>query len=372
MHRFSDFRVADVPLACWLAAGTLALASMPAHAVFTVIEDDLLPEAMIAARNAPSVPVGPDRFAVAFPKFQTALGPLGMATLDMLLPNMKGGTIRVVGRPDALPYTGNEKQAFLARYRAVNIRNYLVRKGIPESAITVEVDNSPNPQPTGSNYPCDIYVTRAEVQSPAPSNAVYTESRYTPEPTPARQAAPVYTTSRPGMPLPAALTPQPAMVQQVYQAPANSDSDQVIAYINQAVQSGKMHPTVALSLIRTLMSTESGRASPMQVAAPIAAAPQYITQPAPIPVAPAQVWMLNKDVGVRENIDAWSRTAGWKPSEWMATNNYRIGRASPDSVEGAFPEVLRMLATGSGLNICANKPRKTVRVTDANVDCEKN
>lgn len=371
MHCFTPYRVSKITVACWLAAGALALVASSAHATYTVIEDDLLPDPAIAARNAPA-PTQPDRFSIGFPKLQTNLGPLGMAALDTLVPNMRGASIRIVGRPDAMPYVGNEKQAFLARYRAINIKNYLVKKGVPEGSITLEVDNSPNPQPNGSTYPSDIYLTKGEARPVSGAAAVYTESRYPVEAQQGRASAPVYTSNRPGASLPPALAPQAAYVQPAYQAPAAvaSESDQVIQYINQAVQSGKMHPTVALQLIRQLMANDGGRATPMQATAPIAAMPQYAPQPAPVQVAPKPVWSLNKNVGVRENIDAWSRIAGWNPSDWRATNNYRISRDSPDTVQGEFPEVLRMFGENSGLNVCPRMRGRYVQVTDANVPCK--
>jgi len=80
-------------------------------------------------------------------------------------------------------------------------------------------------------------------------------------------------------------------------------------------------------------------------------------------------WVLDKNLTLRGNVDTWSKQAGWNPSVWDASNYYQITVTS--TIEGDFPDILRQIADSTGLNICARKRERYVRVTDPKVPCDK-
>lgn len=355
-----------------IAAGLLAFPGIAAHASYTVIDDDLYPASVIEARSAPAVP---DHFDISFPRYQSTLGPSSSAALNTLLSHMQNASIHIVGRPDATLYPGTGKLATIARSRAINIRDYLVRRGIPAGSITVETDNSPNPQLNGNSYPSDIYITNTNSRASAPfpvnplSNYapadIYQSKRYAAARAYASSEQPAYSAPAPVVAVPASPAPQ-------------ARDEQLIQFINQAVESGKMNPTVALKLLRSLMESESNNApqQPQQQTVAQSTTPQLrAPAPAPVPLfvaTPALIrndhWVLDKNLTLRGNLDAWSKTAGWNPSIWQASNYYEVTATS--TIEGGFPDVLRKIADSTGLNICAKTREKIVRVTDATTSCK--
>lgn len=337
-----------------LVAGLLILASATANASYTVIDDDLLPTSALESRSTQKAHA-PEHFAVPFPREATLVGVSTRAVLDALLPQMRNATVRIVGRPDAQGYS-NGKLSVIARNRAINMRDYLTRQGIPANNILIESDNSPNPQPNGSSYPSDIYITRADGRGSSSRLASYATSAVPPEPAlvqPARYAA--------------------SQSQNVAPAPsaANPARDQLIQFINQAVESGQMLPSVALKLLQTLMEANSNNG--LQQVSRQPAIQSTRAPPAPqIVAAPAlprnERWVLDNKLTLKDNIDAWSKTAGWNPVTWEASNYYQVTTTS--TIEGGFPDVLRKIADSTGLNICAKTRERYVRVTDANVSCK--
>ncbi|MEM8519080.1 TcpQ domain-containing protein [Janthinobacterium sp. CAN_S7] len=401
---------------CLLAIGLFAI-SNSVRADYTVIPDDLLPTAVIDARYAQPT----QRFAVQFTKGRSALTEIGRNTLSTLMPIMNGSAIKIVGRPDANPAAKGSAIAIPGN-RARNIRDYLTRQGIPLNSITIEIDNSPNPQQNGSSYPCDVYVTRIDRSSQSPigfsasvianvpqqqpfaTTQTYVPSaqqQHAPAPTPmpmpmqaysAPQQAPQQAASaQPYMPpqqqyapmqaySPQQQQPQLQKISATYPAAVTIDAnqDQLIQYINAAVQSGRMTPTVAIKMIRAAMlendkpvSQQPARApTPAPIAQPIAP----IEPPALFVASPAlarkKTWTLDKKLTLRENFDAWSKLAGWNPTVWEAANYFEVPATSV--LEGEFPEILRQLAGSTRLiNVCAKMHEKYIRVTEPNVRCDQ-
>lgn len=335
-----------------------------AYAGYTVIDDDLFPTSTIApvrveqrrvevARVEPSSISsrvgGEQHYAVPFSKYQNQLTPAGRAKLDKLLPEMEGARIRIVGRADASTPTGSKTES-LPYSRANMIRTYLMRKGISAADITLQIDESPNPQPNGTIYPSDIYISRAD-RSPAPiieTIAYPSQPKYQPM---AAQQIPATSNSA---------------------TPSNNDA-RTIQYINQAVQDGQMSAAVAVKLIQFLVESKSSTAAPIRAAAiqPVAIIQPVTAVLPPVqiqPQAPTPTWTLDQKLTLRENIDAWSKIAGWNPGQWEASNFFQVTATS--TVEGNFPDVLRQIADSTGLNICAKSREKVVRVTDASVSCK--
>lgn len=364
---------------CRVVGVLFAVTASQAHAAYTVIDDDLLPTSMQAEAQTQA----PGHYSIPFTKERSPLTAAGRALLDALLPQINGALVRIVGRPDA---GTRGKVELLASNRANNIRDYLTRKGVPLSSITVEVDPSPNPQPNGSIYPSDIYLNRTDSIAPQPPRTWIAQEQ---QPSP-----PVQTVRAPSQPRTASyipgtpsarIPPAPARAVPEQTAPKNTKSsdDALINYINKSVLSGQMDAAVALQLIRTLMEGESGAnpmpASAIKAAKPapqIAMAAPQTAQPEKQPLfvatpslARKETWVLDKNLTLRDNLDVWSKKSGWNPTVWDASNFYQVTATS--TLEGGFPDVLRQIADSTGLNICAAKKEKYVRVTDPNVACDK-
>lgn len=359
-------------------AGVLALITN-AHATYTVIDDDLYPTAAIEARDnryyASSENLPSDKFKVGFIKGSSTVGPLARSFVDGLLPRMQSAArIRIVARTDSVAPTDSAKQESLAMARAIALRSYIARAGIPSSIVQIEVDTTGTPQAATGISPADIFISSGVAAAPRPQvrfshepPAIAHAYRYLHEGSePARPAMVTLTTVAPRQVQvnASAATPMSAPSN----SPANSD-ERLIAYINQAVQSGQMQPSVALQLLRS-MADAAPRTATAQA---VSTAPQTIAAPASapaLPVAPAPMrWDLDPRLTLRGNVDAWSKAAGWRPTIWEAANFYQVTSAA--TLEGLFPEVLRRVADSTGLNICAIPREKAVRVTDANTPCKK-
>lgn len=355
-----------------------------AQASYTVIDDDLLPTAIVDARHVSSKL---EQYDIPFAKNSYTLGTRGRRVADQLITSLQGASIKIIGRPDAQPGAkvldaDNTTPVSLASARTNSLRQYLLRQGIPASSITTTADDSPNPQANGSIYPSQITVSRP------PS---YDRTQLQPQP-----AQPAVVANSPAL-----ISPAPVVNKLV-----TPDRDQLIQFINQSVRSGAMEASVALTLMAHLLneSPANNKAlppvptppsiapqtavqpkAPAPLPAPPSVAPQIAVQPkAPAP-APAPVmasilvatptlarkpaWVLSKTMTLRDNVNAWSKLAGWNPVRWAASNFFEVTETLP--VEGDFPDVLRQVADASGLNICAHKTTRTIKVTDAGVDCRE-
>lgn len=143
-----------------------------------------------------------------------------------------------------------------------------------------------------------------------------------------------------------------------------------------------MAPSVALQLMRALLAEANKELQQINAGGQTLPTPPPPFLPTPPPPAPApnpvqaqlpmiiqkQEWILNKSMTLRDNIDAWLKIADWNPSLWEAANFYEITTTS--TVNGGFPDVLRQIADSTGLNICVNNGKKTVRVTDSTASCK--
>lgn len=159
-------------------AFSILFAALPAHAAYTIIDDDLMPTAAVEQ------PLPIIHNTIEFTKNSVVLTSAGRNTLDSLIPQMGGAAIRIIGRPDAMART-NGATAQLSRNRANSIRDYLTRHGISANNMITEVDNSPNPQANGSFYPSDLYITSVDNRLPI-ANSTPRAQPQTPSTNPSR------------------------------------------------------------------------------------------------------------------------------------------------------------------------------------------
>lgn len=330
---------------------TLALMTSAVNAYYTVIEEEAAPTRPSIVTRPPLAKPTIDQYAIPFFKGTTPVNSNNRGVLDAIFPKIKDGEqIKIVGRGDAM-YSMNADATMLARKRAINIRDYLTRKGIPLNSIVIETDNTPNPQIDGSTYPSYIYITRFGKQDDPLAEASPQESV-----TPVRHQL-IEMNSR------VAISTND-QIPSIQSGRPNNGRDKLMAYINAGVQSGIMSSAVALQLLQALMESEAGESVTMAVK-PIKrnATNTEIIEPQ----FTKQVWVLEKAMTLRENMDAWSKSAGWNPITWDASNYYQITATS--IVKGDYPEVLRKIAESTNLNICVKTRERTIRVTDQAVSC---
>lgn len=257
----------------------------PAEAAYTVlVDDDLLP-----TKATESQPVD-THYQIPFNKNRSPLTILGRGALDVLIPEMRATNIHIIGRPDAHVYSRG-KMANLATNRANNIRTYLVQHGVPYGNITIQIDNSPNQQENGNLFLSDLVLTNNNNQQ----TQIQTQpATYPPAPLPINTATDVSKQN-------------------------TSSSDQVIRFINHAVESGQMASDVALKLIRQLIDSET-RLPTVEPHTQQQAA-QYIA-----PIRATQ-WTLTPDKNLKDNLASWAATENYT-IEWNAANFYQLNETS--------------------------------------------
>ena len=250
MHMY--YRVKAQSLPCLLVTGMLVLGGTSANATYSVIDDDLYPTSVIEARikkSAEPFPSVREHYIVPFAKEYSPIDAGSRAALDAMIPKMMGNeSIQIIGRPDAIVFSTG-KLSSLARNRAVNIRDYLTRKGVSASRITIDTDREPNPQLNGSSYPCDVYITNTDSRVSSTSvvssitndskQDIYQSERYATARNYVASVLPVSSTSV-NTPV---ISP---LISQARDTP-------LIQFISKSVKSGNIDVAVALLLLRGLI-----------------------------------------------------------------------------------------------------------------------
>jgi hypothetical protein len=400
-----------------------------AYAAFTIIDDDLLPTAVADARQQALMRQSPamqqsasdsQQHEIPFFKGSGQLGPLGRQTIDKLLPVLKTAErITIVGRTDAIPVyiqskaEAEDKTIPLAAVRAEAIRQYLVRQGISAALIVKAPDNTtPNPQANGSIYPSYLTVDKSvsaingsgnyvSTLTPALSVVNVPYSVYTPNQSATQNYAPATS------PLPTTTSALAKVCSELQPAPqtealaietirkvmdlaiaGNYDPQSVKVLLENAyAASRKAAPQANLSItpqtptspfpIRNAVPANNNTAiAGIQPIQPMSA---NVTATTPIPGVPLFVaasatvakptWKLEPGKTLRDNLDTWSKTAGWNPSLWQASNYFQVTHDT--TLEGDYLDVIRQLAESTQLNMCARRHERYVRVTDASIPCDK-
>lgn len=333
---------------CGSVAALLAM-SGHAQAAYTVISDDLYPSALQAAEA--SLPA--EHFKIDFARGAAQLGPKGRASVDALLPKIRGAThVRIVGGTD---FGTSAAQLTLALNRAAAIRSYLERLGVSIENVVVDGDNSPPPMSAEIFVGSRPNARQSAVAALQGLGQVDNGPSIPHMPPPRAPRTPAQHTEflRSG--------PIDSMQSRVDQSSAPSarsaEDERLLRYISDAVTSGLMLPSVAAQILRTL----SAASHPAQAAE--AQVPRQAT-------AALERWVLDARLNLKQNLDSWAQAAGWNPTIWEASNYYQV--TATTTVEGAFPEVLRRIADSTGLNICALLTKRVVRVTDAGRACAPN
>ncbi|MCX8519176.1 MAG: TcpQ domain-containing protein [Methylophilaceae bacterium] len=81
-----------------------------------------------------------------------------------------------------------------------------------------------------------------------------------------------------------------------------------------------------------------------------------------------KTWRLDEKRTLRENIQDWATTAGWKDTlEWKATE-YSVGTTT--FLDGKFPDILKQISDSADLNVCVTNAPRRIRITNQGIDCK--
>lgn len=309
-HRFRP----NVGTTLLLAAG-LALPSA-SWASYTVL-DDVGPfvTPILAAADAPSTGSQAAETAYPVPFFQarTRLGPRGRRALEALVKSApKGASFVVVGRADA----GYDEA--LANARAKTLRTWLVRAGVNDASITVEIVEESVPNALPKVFDCEVRVTPAHGSAPASKSE--------------------------------------------YQLPKPSDSStQTIGKILTLYKKAELNERDTILLLHGLDTQTTKTALP---AVSKDRPTTVMTTPTVIPVASAaHTWHFGKNRTVRETVEAWAAEAGWRPPDWRPSDPYRFD--SDGVIQGSFIDAINSLSDAvPALDFDLSLKKRTIVITE--------
>lgn len=296
-----------------------------------------------------------EHFAVPFAKSRSPLTSLGQRALDRAIKIVGEGEIQVIGRPDEQNYDQGIL-AGLPQNRANIMRNYLLSHGVSAKVISVRVDASANP-PVDSIYMSNVVVTHKQP---------IVEKRIE---IPAVQHAPIIVQTEELQPV----SNEPKI------AFENKAKVSLIKWVLRLVQTKQLSDAAAARIIRDLTGETVAEIPELQenkVEAAIASekpeekhsevTPTLFV--AAISTIRKPLWVLDTSMTLKENLDVWSKQAGWAAPEWLASNFFQVTSAA--TLEGEFIDVLGQIAEGTRLNFCVTQREKRFKVIDSNISCK--
>lgn len=346
----------------------IAIATTPALAGFTVMDDDLFPTqaipASVAAAQAraaqlayaPRPAAAPipqqanEAYPILFRKNIWGLDENGNNTLYELLPLMQDRKITITGRSDGVP------NSYLATKRSENIRQWLIRNGIPATQIDIRTDTKPNTA-IDNQYPAEI-----TIQSPTQQYAsVATQPQHPVDIRPGVTSTGIRTTISP-MPGTQAAVPTVAIV-----ATASADPRlDLVRRLVIAAQAGRLDPKAALASIGELLAANPAtvaaalNTAPTQPAIALNPAPDFGLIAAPETARPKE-WHLSSDRTLKDNAVEWAKKEGYEV-DWKASNYFRVGRTQ--TLTGDLLETIDKASTAAGLKMEVWKKDKLIRISD--------
>lgn len=328
-------------------------------------------QAQVASHNAPAKEESPsahpepqfkevvEHFAVPFAKSRSPLTSLGQRALDRAIKLVGDGEIRVIGRPDEQSYD-HGILAGLPQNRANIMRNYLLSRGVSSKVISVRVDTSPNP-PVDNVYVSNVVVTHKQLIA---------EKRIE---IPTVQDEPIVVQTE-------ALQPESNEPKTAFE---NKAKVLLIKWVLRLVQTKQLSDAAGARIIRDLTGETTAEIQEPQenkvVAAIAAEQPEEQPEEKHSEVTPTlfvaaistirkPLWVLDTGITLKENLDVWSKQAGWAAPEWLASNFFQVTSAA--TLEGEFIDVLGQIAEGTRLNFCVTQRQKRFKVMDSNISCK--
>lgn len=239
-------------LARMAMGATLVIGASAARAEYVVINEDLLPTAVVEARRAQHAAPAAEKHSVLFQRGRSPLIPAGRQALALLIPQIGDGVVRIVGRTD------NRRYATIPRKRANNMRDYLIRHGVSVSKIIVEVDNTPNLQSDGDFFASEIHIVRRA--APATAYAAGSGFAHTPTVAPNATALPASYVARHESNADFVMLQDFRPQQQSAPETAPSTRDEkLLIYIAESVKSGKLDASVAVRMLEHLAGAQANK-----------------------------------------------------------------------------------------------------------------
>ncbi|MGY8527616.1 hypothetical protein [Paracidovorax citrulli] len=309
------------------AATILAFAAATAHGAFYVNEDapnGVSPAAAAAALLAPAA-----RESTLYVSFAgTWLSKAGKSTLQQSESKMHAADSIAI---NAFARTRGRLAA--ANKRAIAVKAWLVKQGIPEGKVTAytELDPEADPQDT-------------DVQVVARSRSLSAQLSHTANLAPAQPA-----------PTPVA---EPRLSGDT-QATADDNRLLFTKRIIAMAQKKVISSDDAITLLNEFLKTPDAATAVLDTNAPNAPLVVHTTPP----VDEAKVWLLKGKTTLRENMKEWATLAGYSAPEWSAAGTYDVQYDKPFT--GTYLEVLAEVAKiVPTLDFRVSKNRRTVQIAD--------
>lgn len=313
--------------------------AISAHASYTVMDDDAGfagNDSRVAANEYQQY-----SFQILFLKHRSLLTSEGRMALDNALPYLRGKLIKIVAKSDATIYTGG-KLASLVSNRAYRMRDYLIAHAIPAVNISIELDNSPNPQPNGSKYPSYVNVVQK-------TSGNYSTSYSTPSP-----VAKLNTSNKSQL-----------------QADDLRARDMVISFVLSSAKNDLMAAPSALRLITILSDalpsssvyaqTDSLSGVGFGSARDIQPYPMDIRATGQTNTGRSMQWMLTPDKTLKENLETWASLANFS-LVWNAANPYKVGKVSV--INGEVLDAIDRVIAAAGLSMSVSPKTSTIFIND--------
>lgn len=346
----------------------LLSANLSAHAAYYVEEDIpvTVNDNIVKTKLAPpseKKSVITESISVPFCSSKSATGPVALRILNEALPKLlQSQKIVVQGRPDKELHIEEERTRFLI--------DWLARNGVSRSRIK---DDTQRTYLYSQYFTCSDSTVTFTRAAPTQSSQSYD----TEDSAPVVKATSIYYPPVQNKPVEMAATTSNnsiaiSTIRRIFSMSdigklSKAETLRLIEDFYAVKQTGNTNTDeqIVIDLVTKPIQQVQNTSLPVSVQQPVQQPSLFLATPALIR---KQNWQLDKTLTLKDNLDAWAKLAGWNPVTWEAANFYQVTTSSV--LEGSFPDVLRQIAEGTGLNICAKKREKQIRVTDSTVSCK--
>lgn len=335
-----------------LALSVAALFSTAAHAAFYVDEDS--PQVTAAAPQpapAPAPKAARAEMSLDVP-FVAKQGWIAMPGKSALKENLED--IKTAEAITINTFAASHGSTALAKSRAIAVRAWLVSNGVPFSKIVLN-DNPGDYSPDRAET-ATVTIAQNQATDLAAARATAARQSYTrPAPTTIAPAAVLAVYH------PAQMAAEPAKTPEAANPDTMNDAMKVrlVQRIIAMSQNKLVKAEDAVTMVAEILKMQDGSTAP--AAAPAA---ESVKLPAPTPVELPRSWVLDNTKTVRENVEAWARTANWSAPVWQSNTPFKIEAAA--TLNGTFIDVIGQLASAiPSLDFKASKAARTLTVVDA-------
>lgn len=316
--------------------------AVPGHAAFYVEEDSPQQNALqVSAANAPQT------YSIPFFTRKGQLGTRGKQALQSLLTDARNAdTITVIGHGDG--NTANTTFTTLGDQRALAIKQWLVRNGIPNHKIEMRDDMNGDPAGIPSYFNSEVQLAKARLPADRFQSAVLVRNTRDTQNNESRQGS--------------------ISNANFSNTTLQTDSSKLVmvSKIIALTQSDLIRPEDAVTLITKLFSNRLDSApQTTQVAheAPVTPLIHQLALQPPLQSVADQVrtWTLDANKTLRTNLADWMTQIGWTMSDWQPVNPYQITFSS--TLQGTLLDVLGEVAKAvPELDIQVSHVKREIRI----------